>query len=160
MDARANNRSSWGSQRDLWGAKLFEKKGLRAWRTVPIIHSTGKTTRPHTDMKTTYAVSNTFQMFGDPFRESYSSLAEAEAEAVRMAELIAEGFFPTPNADGRVKIEREEHSGPRLGFADEVAFTAELEEMSEEEGGIDSTQLVVMIKDAAIEIEEEEEEQD
>jgi len=56
MDARANNRSSRGSQRDLWGAKLFAKKGLRAWRTVPIIHATGKTPRPHTDMKRTIII--------------------------------------------------------------------------------------------------------
>jgi|688.fasta_scaffold542203_1 hypothetical protein len=53
MDARANNRSSWGSQPDLWGAKLFGKKGLRPCGSVPIIHATGKTPRPHTDMKTT-----------------------------------------------------------------------------------------------------------
>jgi len=111
-------------------------------------------------MKTTYTVSNTFHIFGDPFRESYPSQEEAEAAAIEIAKLIAQCSFPTLNADGRVVIEAAKRSGPRLGFADEVAFLAELEEMSEEDEGIDFAELVVLIRDAAIEIEEEEEERD
>lgn len=82
MGARANNRSSRGSQRDLWGAKLFAKKGLRAWRTVPIIHATGKTPRPHTDTMSTTLKVRRFDTIREAVAASGRELTQRDSDQI------------------------------------------------------------------------------